>query len=84
MGFSERSPRLNTISGVTNNPSRRTFLIASTSWLALAASGEAGLKRMLELMDVEIRTAMGLMGVTSLDQLSASWVRPAAPVRHGT
>ena len=33
---------------------------------ALAASGEAGLKRMLELMDVEIRTAMGLMGVTSL------------------
>ena len=49
---------------------------------ALAASGEAGLKRMLELMDVEIRTAMGLMGVTSLDQLSPSWVRKATPVRH--
>jgi glycolate oxidase len=48
---------------------------------ALAASGEAGLKRMLELMDVEIRTAMGLMGVTSLAQLNPSWVRPAAPVR---
>lgn len=48
---------------------------------ALAASGEAGLKRMLELMDVEIRTAMGLMGVTSLSQLNPSWVRPAAPVR---
>ncbi|HSF21552.1 MAG TPA: alpha-hydroxy acid oxidase, partial [Burkholderiales bacterium] len=31
---------------------------------ALAAAGEPGLKRMLELMDVEIRTAMGLMGVT--------------------
>ncbi len=48
---------------------------------ALAAAGQAGLKRMLELMDVEIRTAMGLMGVTSLSQLNPSWVRPAQPVR---
>jgi glycolate oxidase len=48
---------------------------------ALAAGGEAGLKRMLELMDLEIRTAMGLMGVTSLAQLNPSWVRPAQPVR---
>lgn len=48
---------------------------------ALAAGGEAGLKRMLEMMDVEIRTAMGLMGVTSLAQLNPSWVRPAQPVR---
>ncbi len=51
---------------------------------ALAAAGEAGLKRMLELMDLEIRTAMGLMGVTSLSQLNPSWVRPAAPVRPAT
>ena len=51
---------------------------------ALAASGEAGLKRMLELMDVEIRTALGLMGVTSLAQLNPSWVRPAQPVRPAT
>jgi len=50
----------------------------------LAAGGEAGLKRMLELMDVEIRTAMGLMGVTSLAQLNPSWVRPAQPVRRAT
>jgi glycolate oxidase len=48
---------------------------------ALAAGAEAGLKRMLELMDVEIRTAMGLMGVTSFSQLNPSWVRPAQPVR---
>jgi isopentenyl diphosphate isomerase/L-lactate dehydrogenase-like FMN-dependent dehydrogenase len=48
---------------------------------ALAAAGQAGLKRMLELMDVEIRTAMGLMGVTSLKQLNPGWVRPATPVR---
>ena len=51
---------------------------------ALAASGEAGLKRMLELMDLEIRTAMGLMGVTALSQLNPSWVRPAVPVRTAT
>ena len=47
----------------------------------LAAAGEAGLKRMLELMDLEIRTALGLMGVTSLRELNPSWVRPAQPVR---
>lgn len=50
----------------------------------LAAAGEAGLKRMLELMDVEVRTALGLMGVTSLAQLNPSWVRPAHPVRPAT
>jgi len=48
---------------------------------ALAAAGQAGLKRMLELMDLEVRTAMGLMGVTSLSQLNPSWVRPTTPVR---
>jgi glycolate oxidase len=48
---------------------------------ALAAAGEAGLKRMLELMDVEIRTAMGLMGVTSIKQLNPAWVRATQPVR---
>jgi len=51
---------------------------------ALAAAGQAGLKRMLELMDVEIRTALGLMGVTSLAQLNPSWVRPTQPVRPAT
>ena len=44
---------------------------------ALAAGGEAGLTRMLELMEIEIRTALGLMGVTALAQLNPSWVVPA-------
>ena len=48
--------------------------------LALAAAGEAGIARMLELLELEIRTMMGLMGVTSLAQLNPSWVRPAQPV----
>jgi glycolate oxidase len=39
---------------------------------------------MLELMEVEVKTAMGLMGVTSLAQLDPSWVRPALPVGPGS
>jgi isopentenyl diphosphate isomerase/L-lactate dehydrogenase-like FMN-dependent dehydrogenase len=35
---------------------------------------------MLELLELEIRTMMGLMGVTSLAQLNPSWVRPTQPV----
>jgi glycolate oxidase len=47
---------------------------------ALAAGGEGGIVRMLELMETEIRTALGLMGVTSLRQLGPSWLRPASPL----
>ena len=47
---------------------------------ALAAGGEAGLVRMLELMETEIRTTLGLMGVTSLRELGPSWLRPASPL----
>lgn len=46
---------------------------------SLAAGGQAGVERMLELLEVEIRTAMGLMGVTSLSELNRGWVRPAIP-----
>ena len=51
---------------------------------ALAAAGEAGVQRMLELLEVEIKTAMGLMGVTALAQLNPSWVRPAQAVGPGS
>lgn len=46
---------------------------------ALAAGGEAGVARMLELMELEVRTALGLMGVTALKQLNPDWLR-AVPV----
>ncbi|HYC45551.1 MAG TPA: alpha-hydroxy acid oxidase [Burkholderiales bacterium] len=52
---------------------------------SLAAAGQAGIERMLELLEIEIRTALGLMGVTALSQLNPSWVRPcipAAPLSH--
>ena len=43
--------------------------------LALSAGGEAGVARMLELMELEVRTALGLMGVTSVKQLGPQWLR---------
>ena len=44
---------------------------------ALGAGGEPALNRMLEIVEYELRTAMGLLGVTSLAQLNASYVRRA-------
>ena len=42
---------------------------------ALAAAGQPGVERALELMREEIRRGMMLMGVSSLDQLSRSNLR---------
>ena len=42
---------------------------------ALAAGGEAALLRVLELLEEEIRTTMGLLGVVALGELDASFVR---------
>ena len=48
--------------------------------LGLAAAGEAGLVRALELLEDEIRIAMGLLGVHSLGMLDPSYLHPATPV----
>lgn len=48
----------------------------------LAAGGQAGVVRVLELLEEEIKNAMGLLGVTSLDQLNPSYLHPASPVRR--
>jgi isopentenyl diphosphate isomerase/L-lactate dehydrogenase-like FMN-dependent dehydrogenase len=45
----------------------------------LAASGQAGIVRMLELMEDEMIRSMGLLGVTSLGKLDASYLHAAAP-----
>ena len=47
----------------------------------LSAGGPAAVVRMLELLEVEIKWAMGLLGVTSLDQLDPSYLRAAVPAR---
>jgi isopentenyl diphosphate isomerase/L-lactate dehydrogenase-like FMN-dependent dehydrogenase len=49
------------------------------SW-ALAAGGQAGLVRMLEILEEEIIVTMGLLGVTRLDQLTSSYLEPTQPV----
>jgi len=51
---------------------------------ALAAAGEPGVVRMLELLELEVRTTMGLMGVTSLVQLTPKSVRSVPPISTGS
>jgi len=46
----------------------------------LAAAGTDGLVRVLELLEHEITVAMGLLGVTRLEQLSPRYVCAAEPV----
>jgi isopentenyl diphosphate isomerase/L-lactate dehydrogenase-like FMN-dependent dehydrogenase len=46
----------------------------------LAAAGQPGLERVLELLEDEIKIAMGLLGVSRLDHLDRSYLVPATPV----
>ena len=46
----------------------------------LAAAGQAGVVRVLELIETEIRVAMGLLGVDSLAKLDKTYLHPAPPV----
>jgi glycolate oxidase len=48
--------------------------------MGLAAAGEAGLVRVLELLEEEVRICLGLLGVTRLDELDTSYLSPEAPV----
>ena len=48
---------------------------------ALGAGNAEGLVKCMELLEVEIERTMGLLGVTSLDQLDTSYVGHAMPVR---
>jgi isopentenyl diphosphate isomerase/L-lactate dehydrogenase-like FMN-dependent dehydrogenase len=46
---------------------------------ALAAAGEAGIVRMLELLEDEVIRCLGLLGVTSFAELDKSYLHAAAP-----
>ncbi|MGH7774516.1 MAG: alpha-hydroxy acid oxidase [Candidatus Binatia bacterium] len=46
----------------------------------LAAAGQAGLVRVLELLEGEITTTMGLLGVNRLDQLNPAYLCKAQPL----
>ena len=54
--------------------------IAKLQGWALAAGGEAGLARAIELIHEEIRVCMMLLGITSLDELDGSYLHPTQPV----
>jgi glycolate oxidase len=45
----------------------------------LAAAGQAGIVRMLEIMEDEVIRALGLLGVTHFAKLDGSYLHPAAP-----
>jgi glycolate oxidase len=46
---------------------------------ALAAAGESGILRMLELLEDEVIRCLGLLGVTSFAGLDKSYLHPATP-----
>lgn len=46
---------------------------------ALAAAGEAGIIRMLELLEDEVIRCLGLLGVTSFAELDRTYLHPATP-----
>lgn len=46
---------------------------------ALAAAGEAGVVRMLEVLEDEVMRCLGLLGVTSFAELDKSYLHPATP-----
>ncbi len=46
---------------------------------ALAAAGEAGVLRMLELLEDEVIRCLGLLGVTSFAELDKSYLHAATP-----
>jgi glycolate oxidase len=46
----------------------------------MAAAGENGIVRMIELLKDEVTRCLGLLGVTSFAQLDKSYVEPVAPL----
>ncbi|TMJ34155.1 MAG: alpha-hydroxy-acid oxidizing protein [Alphaproteobacteria bacterium] len=46
---------------------------------ALAAAGQAGVVRLLELLEDEVQRSLGLLGVSSFAELDRSYLHPAAP-----
>jgi glycolate oxidase len=46
---------------------------------ALAAAGQAGVVRVLELLEDEVQRSLGLLGVTKITDLNRSYLHPTAP-----
>jgi glycolate oxidase len=54
--------------------------IGRLACLGLAAAGEAGLVRTLELLEDEVRISLGLLGVSSFKELEPSHLHRGAPI----
>ena len=54
--------------------------IGRLACLGLAAAGQAGLERVLELLEDEVRICLGLLGVRSFEELTLDYLHPAEPV----
>jgi isopentenyl diphosphate isomerase/L-lactate dehydrogenase-like FMN-dependent dehydrogenase len=52
--------------------------------IGLAAGGQAGLTRLLEILEEEISICLGLLGVRAWSELDQSYLHPASPVGSGT
>ena len=51
--------------------------------IGVAAGGQAGLVRVLEILEEEIRICLGLLGVNTWAELDRSYLHPAPPVGAG-
>jgi isopentenyl diphosphate isomerase/L-lactate dehydrogenase-like FMN-dependent dehydrogenase len=63
----------------------RAVAIGKLQGWGLAAAGQAGLVRVLEILKSEIVITMALLGITRLDQLTAAYldkVQPLAPAHE--
>jgi len=58
----------------------RAVGIGKLQAFALAAGGQRGLMNCLDILRTEIQIAMGLLGVSSLDELNPSYLAKARPV----
>ena len=54
--------------------------IGKIQGLGLAAAGQEGVVRVLELLEVEMNTVMGLLGLDNLERLTEDFLEPAQPV----
>jgi isopentenyl diphosphate isomerase/L-lactate dehydrogenase-like FMN-dependent dehydrogenase len=63
----------------------RAVAIGKLQGWGLAANGQAGLVRVLQILESEIITTMGLLGITRLDRLTSSYlckVQPLGPTHE--
>lgn len=57
--------------------------IGRLNGFGIAAGGAAGLARVLELLEGEIRTCLGLLGINRFDELDARYLHRTTPVHGG-